>query len=232
MRLTILGAYGPFPAPNGGCSSYLVEDGDTRILLDCGSGALSRLRGKYPAFLTLDAIVLSHMHADHAGEIDLFRYMLEFGQLKAPLKVFSPDTDKLHYPVFDAVQTHDGMQVSIGSLTLKFTAVQHAVPTMGVRITNAEGRSIFYTGDTGWCDGLADAAQNAELLLADACLRDESNAKGLKNHMTVAQVLALRQQANCYTAILTHLYDDGTPYPPITDRHAQYAAEGTTVIIE
>lgn len=232
MKLTILGAYGPFPAPNGGCSSYLVEDGDTKILLDCGSGALSRLRERYPESLALDAIVLSHMHADHAGEIDLFRYMLEFGQMKTPLKVLSPDTDRLRHTVFDAVQTHDGMQVSIGSLTLKFTAVRHAVPTMGVRITNAEGRSIFYTGDTGWFDGLVDAAQNADLLLADACLRDESNGKALLNHMTVAQVLSLWQQANCETAILTHLYDDGTPYPPVTDRHAQYAAEGKRFIIQ
>jgi ribonuclease BN (tRNA processing enzyme) len=226
MKLTILGVYGPFPAPKGGCSSYLIEDGGTRILFDCGSGALSRLREAVPESLSLDAIVLSHMHADHAGEIDLFRYMLEFGQLKAPLKVFSPETDRLRYPVFDAEQTYDGMQTSVGSLTLRFTAVRHAVPTMGVRITDAEGRSVFYTGDSGWFDGLADAAQDADLLLADACLRDESNAKALKNHMTVAQVLALRRQAGCKDAILTHLYCDGTPYPPIDDRHARYAVEG------
>ncbi len=226
MKLTLLGVYGPFPAPNGGCSSYLVEDGDTRILLDCGSGALSRLRAMYPDTLALNAIVLSHMHADHAGEIDLFRYLLEFGQLKAPLSVFSPETERLRYPVFDPVQTHDGMSVQIGSLTLRFFAMQHAVPTMGVRITDTEGRSMFYTGDTGWFDGLVDAAKDAELLLADACLRDESNPKALKNHMTVAQVLSLRQQANCEAAILTHLYYDGTPYPPIIDKHARYAVEG------
>ena len=226
MRLTILGAYGPFPGPNGGCSSYLIEDGDTRILLDCGSGSLSRYRTLYQGPLDLDAIVLSHMHTDHAGELDLFRYMVEFGQLKAPLKVLSPDTDRLHYAAFDPVETHDGMQVEIGSLTLRFTAVRHAVPTMGVRITGEDGSSLFYTGDTGWFDGLVDAAQDAGMLLADACLRDESNAKALKNHMTVAQVLALRQKANCEIAILTHLYFDGTPYPPIIDRQAFYAVEG------
>ena len=39
MKLTLLGIWGPFPIGGGGCSSYLVEDGDTKILLDCGSGA-------------------------------------------------------------------------------------------------------------------------------------------------------------------------------------------------
>ena len=227
MKLTILGAYGPFPAPNGGCSSYLVEDGDTRILLDCGSGSLGRLRAVLADDLSPDAIVLSHMHADHAGEIDLYRYMLEFGQLKAPLKVFSPETERLRYPVFDPVQTQDGMSVRIGSLTLRFSAMQHAVPTMGVRITDSEGRSMFYTGDTGWFDGLVDAAKDAELLLADACLRDGSNPKALKNHMTVAQILAFRQQANCRLAVLSHLFFDGTPYPPLSDPDCVYAVEST-----
>lgn len=228
MRLTLLGVYGPFPAPGKGCSSYLVEDGGTRILLDCGSGALAKCRDLYPELpLRLDAIVLSHMHADHAGEIHLFRYMAEFGKLKTPVHVFSPETDNLQYPVFNTVRTHDGMQITIGSLTLAFTAVHHAVPTMGVRIIDASGHSIFYTGDTGWFEGLITAARGADLLLADACLRDESNGKALKNHMTVAQVLSLRQKAGCYAAVLTHLYDDGTEYPAIIDRRCIYAEEGS-----
>ena len=226
MKLTLLGVWGPFPAPDGGCSSYLVEDSDTKILLDCGSGALSKLRALYPDLPALDAIVLSHMHADHAGEIHLFRYMCEFGLMQSPLRVFSPETDKLWFPVFDPIQTTDGMQATVGSLTLRFTSVRHAVPTTGVRITDANGHSLFYTGDTGWFDGLIDAAKGADLLLADACLRDETNEKALKNHMTVAQVLSLRQQADCEAAILTHLFPDGAPYPPIIDRHVLYAAEG------
>ncbi|MBQ1821460.1 MAG: MBL fold metallo-hydrolase [Clostridia bacterium] len=227
MKLSILGIYGPFPAPGGGCSSYLVEDRNTRILLDCGSGALQKCRAIHPELpLRLDAVVLSHMHADHAGEIDLFRYQCEFGLMQSPLKVFSPETDKLQAPVFDPVRTYDGLQVTIGSMTLRFAAMQHAVPTMGVHITDAEGRTLFYTGDTGWFDGLVDAVKGVDLLLADACLRYESNEKALKNHMTVAQVLSLREQADCDGVILTHLFPDGKPYPQIIDRKAVYAREG------
>ena len=101
-----------------------------------------------------------------------------------------------------------------------------AVLTMGVRITDANGNAIFYTGDTTWFEGLTDAAKGANLLLADACLRDESNAKALKNHMTVAQVLALRQKANCKHAVLSHLFYDGSPYPPLPDPDCEYAVEG------
>ena len=45
MRLTVLGNNGPYPAPGGACSGYLLESdsGETKILLDCGTGVLSRL---------------------------------------------------------------------------------------------------------------------------------------------------------------------------------------------
>jgi len=226
MKLTLLGVYGPFPAPGKGCSSYLVEDGDTKVLLDCGSGALSRLRAIFPGPLTLDAIVLSHLHADHAGEIDLLRYMLEFGLGCAPLPVYAPDTERLSYPVFDPILVSDGTEAKIGSLSLQFYEVRHAVKTVGVRITDQSGHSLFYTGDTCLFEGLVDAVKDADLLLADACLADESNPKAMKNHMTVAQVESLRKAANCSRAILTHLYGGETVFPALTDPACEYATEG------
>ena len=226
MKLTLLGVYGPFPAPGKGCSSYLVEDGDTKILLDCGSGAVSRYRAVYPGPLTLDAIVLSHMHADHAGEIDLVRYILEFGLGRKPLPVYAPETERLAYPVFDPVPVSDGTEAKVGSLTLRFAEVRHAVRTFGVRITDKNGRSLFYTGDTGLFDGLTDAAKDADLLLADACLVDESNPKFLKNHMTLDQVANLRKDANCKRAVLTHRFGDAPGLLPLSDPMCEHAIEG------
>ena len=51
MRLTILGNNGPYPAPGGACSGYLVESdsGNTRILIDCGTGVLASLTKMLPA---------------------------------------------------------------------------------------------------------------------------------------------------------------------------------------
>lgn len=226
MKLTLLGVYGPFPAPGKGCSSYLVEDGDTRILLDCGSGAVSKFREIYPGPLTLDAIILSHLHADHAGEIDLVRYILEFGFGHTPLPVFAPDIEPLMYPVFDPIRVSDGSEARIGSLMLRFFEVKHAVRTVGVRITDRSGRSLFYTGDTGLFDGLSDAAKGADLLLADACLVDESNPKFLKNHMTLNQVEQLRKDAGCKRAILTHRFGDAPGLLPLSDPLCEHAIGG------
>ena len=226
MKMTLLGVYGPFPAPGKGCSSYLVEDGDTKLLLDCGSGTVSKYRAMYPGSLTLDAIVLSHMHADHAGEINLVRYMLEFGLGHTPLPVYAPEIDRLAYPAFDPIRVSDGSEARIGSLSLRFVEVKHAVRTVGVRITDGNGRSLFYTGDTCLFDGLYDAAKGAELLLADACLWDESNPKALRNHMTVAQVESLRKAAGCGRAVLTHRFGDAPDALPALEPFCEHAVEG------
>lgn len=223
MKLTALGVYGPFPVAGGGCSSYLIEDGDTHLLLDCGSGALSRLLGYIP-LTKLDVVVLSHLHADHAGEIHLLRYALEFGQGNTPMPVYAPETDALQYAVFAPTRTTDGMTATIGTLTLRFFAVRHAVPTLGVRITDAQGHTLFYTGDTAYFEGLIDAAEDADLLLADACLADESNPKALKNHMTGEQVIALGKAAHCKRTLLTHRFGANPVYP--IPEGAAFAEEG------
>ncbi len=227
MRLTLLGVYGPFPVSCGGCSSYLIEDDDTHILLDCGSGALSRLLRRIP-LTALDAVVLSHMHADHAGEIDLIRYALEFGQGKTPMRVYSPEIETLKRSVFEPIEAVDGMIIQIGSLTLQFFTMHHAVPTVGVRITDRMGHVLFYTGDTAYFEGLIEAARNADLLLADACLADESNTKALRNHMTGEQVAMLGHKANCKRILFTHRFGANPVYPlPKNAENCAFAEEGT-----
>jgi ribonuclease BN (tRNA processing enzyme) len=72
MRLTIVGCSGSFPGPDSPASCYLVEaehDGATfRLVLDLGSGALGHLQ-RYTDLESVDAVVLSHLHADHCLDI-------------------------------------------------------------------------------------------------------------------------------------------------------------------
>ena len=85
MRLTILGNNGPFPAPGGACSGYLVESdsGETRILLDCGTGVLAHLTQLTPD-IHLDAVVLSHLHYDHMSDMLPMHYYFQFHPLARP----------------------------------------------------------------------------------------------------------------------------------------------------
>ena len=44
MRLTVLGKSPSWQDADGACSGYLLEDGDTCVLIDCGNGVFSKLR--------------------------------------------------------------------------------------------------------------------------------------------------------------------------------------------
>ena len=70
MYLTVLGNNGPFPAPDGACSSYLLESdsGETTLLLDAGTGSLARLL-QHVRVEALTGVAISHLHFDHMSDL-------------------------------------------------------------------------------------------------------------------------------------------------------------------
>src|SRR5690349_10451310 len=78
MRLTILGKSPAWSDAGGACSSYLVEDGPTTLVVDCGNGAFGKLRAAVP-YEEVDAVVLSHLHGDHLLDLVPFSYALTLG---------------------------------------------------------------------------------------------------------------------------------------------------------
>lgn len=78
LRLTVIGCSAASPRPGGACSSYLVTYGAVNVLMDCGPGALSFLRQEINP-RNLDAIVISHLHADHTLDLVPLAYGLKYG---------------------------------------------------------------------------------------------------------------------------------------------------------
>src|SRR5262245_13645687 len=68
MRLRVIGCSPAWHNPGGVQSGYLVEEDGRRLLLDCGPGVLARLRETEP-WPRVDAIVISHFHLDHWGDV-------------------------------------------------------------------------------------------------------------------------------------------------------------------
>ena len=71
MKLTVIGCAGSAPGPKSPASCYLVEHDGFRLVLDLGNGAFGPLQGLLdPA--TIDAVFLSHLHADHCLDVAPF----------------------------------------------------------------------------------------------------------------------------------------------------------------
>ncbi|HNH96176.1 MAG TPA: MBL fold metallo-hydrolase, partial [Microthrixaceae bacterium] len=68
LAVTVLGCGGTFAGAGNACSGYLVRGGGTAVLLDCGPGVLSSLQHHLEP-TELDAVVVSHSHPDHWGDV-------------------------------------------------------------------------------------------------------------------------------------------------------------------
>ncbi|ALE73585.1 beta-lactamase [Pseudonocardia sp. EC080610-09] len=68
MMLTVLGCRAAMPADGQASSAYLVSTDSTRVLLDCGPGAVTAL-GAVSTPAALDGIVISHLHTDHCYDV-------------------------------------------------------------------------------------------------------------------------------------------------------------------
>lgn len=94
--LQVLGSGGPLAEWAGsegraGTSYLLWIDGTPRLLIDAGSGSFLRFAEAGGKLASLDAILLTHLHADHAGDLGDMLNSGGFESRAAPLPVIGPD---------------------------------------------------------------------------------------------------------------------------------------------
>jgi ribonuclease BN (tRNA processing enzyme) len=225
MRLTVIGCSGSYPGPDSPASCYLLEaehdDGTGtrtwRLLLDLGSGALGALQ-RYVDPLSLDAVLLSHLHADHCLDLCGYYVMRKYHPdgPQPRLRVHGPsDTagrmaraydlpaDPGMTEEFDFRPWTPGEPVRIGPFTAAVTRVEHPVEAYGIRV-QADRSVLAYTGDTATCGQLRDLASGAGLLLAEASFHDEAdNPPGI--HLTGTDCGDLAREAGAERLVITHV---------------------------
>lgn len=218
MRLTVLGSSASFPAAGDACSGYLVEQGSTRLLLDCGSGVLARLLSQC-RLADLTAILITHFHPDHYLDLVPMRYGLRYGiEEVAPPPLYLPpggrsfleglgsamrDAPEMFNTAFVIEEYDPGHSLHIGELRLSFQQTTHDVPTFAVRVQG--NGSLVYTADTRESRDLEDFANGAQLLLCEATYpHDESLPSA--NHLTSLQAGQLARAAGVQHLVLTHFW--------------------------
>ena len=226
MELTVLGRSPASPNPGEACAGYLVEGGGARVLVDVGPGVVAQLRRRHHPS-ELDAVVVSHMHADHMLDLVTLRYVFPWGPIPVEdrLRIVLPpgSADQVldlargvgnarHFEDTFRLAEHDGA----GTLTfegLRLTPVEtvHYIPCWGFRI-EADGRTLGYTADTGPCDGLGDIADGVDLLLSEATLTsldEDAKPPEARGHLLPEEAAAAARGGNARRLLLTHLPVNG-----------------------
>lgn len=216
MILSILGKFGPYPAVNGGTSSYLIQSEKANVLLDCGSGALSRIQN-FIDINSLDAIVLSHLHNDHICDLLPLSYFLS--KCKKNIKLFMPLTECPQYDIisqlegFDIEPIFNYSQISIKNLIISFYEMQHSIESYAVKITDGATK-LFYSGDTVFNEAIFKYADGCENLLLD-CALPANLSKG-SPHMSINEGILIGERLKA-RVLVTHINPEHSVKAQIKD---------------
>ncbi len=220
LEVIVLGSAPSAPQPDGQGSGLLVRCGAEALLLDCGIGVVPRLQ-RIMDPRTLTAVVVTHLHADHFLDLVSLRYHLPWvgvageripvflppggiARLEALADVISESPDFFSRAL--GVREYDPADpLRIGSMTISFVPSRHYIPGWAIDLVVDAGPRLFYTGDTGPSEILAEAARGADLLIVEATLADVAEDVAERGHLTGDAALEMAQAAGARRVLLTHL---------------------------
>jgi ribonuclease BN (tRNA processing enzyme) len=202
-------------------AGHLVETGDVRLLMDCGSGVIQRLAELEIPWMTITHVAITHFHIDHIGDLASLIFAWRHGDLPArtaPIEVIGPaGTSALLDRIAAAYGqwvTQPGFpvtvrelspreEVSIGAgVSLSCCKVPHTEESVAYAVRDASAR-IVYSGDTGFDEPFADWAAGSQLLLCECSL---PSAMAIPEHLTPEQCADVANRAQPELLALTHLY--------------------------
>ena len=234
MRLTVVGCSGSMPGPASSGSCYLVEHDGFRLVVDLGNGALGALQ-QHIELPQIDAIVLSHLHADHCVDMTSLYVGHRYGPyaFSGRLPVYGPTDSAERLARAYGLTTPTGMAsafdfrdlasaATVGPFRIRAERVAHPIEAYGVRLT-AGGATLVYTGDTGPCRAIDQLAADTDVLLAEASFIEGANNPA-DLHLTGREAGALAQQSRAGRLVLTH----GPPWhdPAVALAEASAAFDG------
>jgi ribonuclease BN (tRNA processing enzyme) len=234
-RLVVLGSCGAWPEAGRACSGFVLEHAGFRVVLDLGFATLPRLLALVGSSVAdgVDAVVVTHRHADHAIDLHgLFRARW-FGRRGAdPLPLYAP-SDVLD--LVAALEDDDRAVIRqvfdwhplpadayrVGPFTLRSWSLPHFVANAGVRLST-EDLTLAYTGDTGPDPALAELGRDADLYVVEASDRDQQPSTppvpaGRQLHLRARDAGHAAAAARARRLLLTHFW-------PGNDREASRAA--------
>jgi len=212
LELVVLGCDGSYAGPGGASSGYLVRSASTSLWLDAGPGTLGRVQ-RHVELEDLDAVVATHEHPDHCGELPVLRNALRYVLLVEGLRVVTTEgTRRLvdHVcggaaPTFAWDVAHAGEERRVGDLRLRFARTDHPVETLAVRVDHPAG-SLAYTSDTG--SGFDAAALDPDGTGVDVLVVEATMPPALEDraqHLSGRQAAAAAVACGAREVVVTHV---------------------------
>ncbi len=228
MKLHILGSGSCIVSQERCSSGYLIESEENLLMIDSGTGTSDMLRKKGIRTNEIDAIINTHRHPDHISDLIPIvqdKVVRSFKQDEPDISLYGPKghSDYLESRIFyemkedpNKFQTSFGFDLSVREIEKVSEASEFKVKSFpadhgpeGFKCVSLsiskEGKSVFFTGDTGYFEDLAKNAEGSDLLVADCSKPDDDKVEG---HMTPTECAQVAEAAGVNMLVLSHLYPE------------------------
>jgi ribonuclease BN (tRNA processing enzyme) len=234
MRLVTVGTGTVVPDPERASACHWVETGDTRVILDCGAGAVQGLARAGLPWAEVGHLVVSHFHADHITEIPALVFALRHAlpmPRTTPLEIWGPVGTRRLFDAWAAAmgswltepgfglpvrELVPGRAAEIGELRIEVAPTPHTEESLALRLED-DRSALGYTGDTGPDPALAEFFRGVDLLLAECSLPDDLVGD---NHLSPGRLARLAAAAGVTRLVVTHVYPQlrGSDVPALIRR--------------
>ena len=240
MELVILGSGAAFP--KGGSqvrnpAGYAAVLDGAILLFDLGFGNLRQLARAGLGLSRVTDVFLTHRHPDHVGDLSALLFLLRY-EVKPKggrLRIWGPrgvgalvsGLRRLYRPWLDPRAYHldvrelDARTAARGpGWIVSACGVPHETRALAYRLLY-KGRTLVYSGDTGFSPELAEFAADSDLFVIE-CTTSESGR--MQGHLTPKLALATIAASGSKRAVLSHL-------SPASERQARGLAKPKGVVL-
>ena len=245
MELIVVGSGTAVPDAARVGSAYFVRIATSRVLLDCGPGALHHMARFDLPWQDITHLCLSHYHTDHVGDVAALIFALKYGQAeprKQPLVVYGPPgLRKFFRRLADALGDYlkdpgfplelielSGKRVALNDIAhISAAPTPHTDASVAFRIDGPRS-SLGYTGDTGSHVDVGAFLQSVDLLITECSLPDDL---AMDSHLTPTRVATLARQALPKRILITHVYPQ-LPRAEVIERIQRAGWEGEMLLAD
>ena len=223
MELTVLGCGDAFGNGGRNNTSFLLSEGNERVLLDCGASTLIRLKHEKVDLEEISTIIITHFHGDHYGGIPFFLIssMFEYPR-KNPLAIVGPPgVEERIYELQEAMYSgttekfssldlsfheyEQGNTLKIGDKVVKAWVMEHSAPSNphAIRLKWKE-KKIAFSGDTSWSEHLVPLADDTDLFICECNFLERVSF----GHLCYEEIVEKQSLFNTKQLWLTHMADE------------------------
>ena len=221
VTVTLLGTGDAFANFGRSQAGYLIDAPIGRVLMEAGPCLLQTLKSRGVSTDSFDLLLISHLHGDHFGGLPflILDYMWETHR-KKPLTIAGPakleertwTLMRTMFPHFDLekvkhklkfVVLEPGSSTRLGKFKVSAIRSPHTKPDISLSLRlDGGGKSIVFTGDSGWNDELVEFSDGADLFLCECTYYESAH---LTFHLNYPQLAANRDKFKVRRMVLTHL---------------------------